>query len=244
MSTLSKNFIKRSFDLASKTYPNFSELQNNIAKNLTSMIKGNFFENVLELGVGDGKFANLVNFGYKNYIGIDLSFNMALLFKKNHISKHPIVADAENIPFRTNTFDLIISSSVFQWLSKPEESIPNLLRLLKNKKNMYFSAFSKGTFWQMQEIAKITGFGSVLDLKDKKFYENLGFECKNKQYLIYYKNVKDFLYSHKKSGARYTNHNSLCAKSKFFEFSSLYENLFGTKNGIEVSYAVVFCKSK
>ncbi|OSS41384.1 Biotin synthesis protein BioC [Desulfurella amilsii] len=241
--TLSKNYIKRSFDLAAKTYSSFSELQNEIAKNLACIIEEKFFENVLEIGVGDGKLANLINFWYKNYIGIDLSPNMANFFKKNHPHKYCIVADAEKLPFRSNTFNLIISSSVFQWLTNPKESILKLTSLLKSNGNMFFSVFSKGTFWQMQEVSKITGFGSVLELKDKNFYESLGFDCKNKQYTIYYKSVKDFLHSHKKSGARYTNHTTLCAKSKFFEFCSTYEKLFSTKKGIEVTYIITFCKN-
>ncbi|HEX13367.1 MAG: methyltransferase domain-containing protein [Desulfurella sp.] len=242
MSILSKNYIKRSFDKASKSYSGFSELQNEIAKSLTFMIESDFFGNILEIGVGDGKLANLIKFSYNNYIGIDLSLNMAHLFKKNHPKKYSIVADGENLPFASNTFDLIISSSVFQWFSNPENSIPKLLDLLKDKKNMFFSVFSKGTFWQMHEISKITGFGSVLDLKDKLFYENLGFDCKMVQYTVYYKSVKDFLHSHKKSGARYTNQTTFCAKSKFFEFCSMYEKLFGTQKGIEVTYVVNFCK--
>jgi len=245
LNLLSKNYIKRSFDLAAKTYSSFSELQNEVAKSLINMIDEKYFGNILEIGVGDGKLASIVNFNYENYVGVDLSPNMAIIFKKNHPFKYSIIGDAENLPFRPNTFDLIISSSVFQWFSNPKESIPKLFSLLKNKKNICFSAFSKGTFWQMQEISKITGFGSVLELKDKYFYENLGFECKEKRYTIYYKSVKDFLYSHKKSGARYTNQTSLCAKSKYFEFCSMYEKLFGsTKRGIEVTYAVVFCKNQ
>jgi malonyl-CoA O-methyltransferase len=245
LSLLSKNYIKRSFDLAAKTYSSFSELQNEVAKSLISMIDEKFFSNVLEIGVGDGKLTSIINFDYENYIGVDLSLNMAFMFKKQHPLKYSIVGDGENLPFRPNTFDLILSSSVFQWFTNPKESISKLFSLVKNKKNIYFSAFSKGTFWQMQEISKITGFGSVLELKDKYFYENLGFECKEKRYTIYYKSVKDFLYSHKKSGARYTNQTSLCAKSKYFEFCSMYEKLFGsTKKGIEVTYAVVFCKSQ
>ncbi len=242
MSLLSKKYIKRSFDNASSTYPNFSELQYEIAHTLAKTINGDFYENVLEIGVGDGKLSNLVNFGYLNYIGIDLSLQMARTFKHNHTTKHCIVADAENIPFRENTFDLIISSSCFQWFIDPQVSINKLKNLLKIKKNFFFSVFLKGTFYQMQEVSKITGFGSVLDLKDKDFYENLGFNCSRKQYTIYYKSVKDFLYAHKKSGARYTAHTHLCAKSKFFEFCNIYEKLFGTKNGIETTYIVAFCK--
>ncbi|HHS48929.1 MAG TPA: methyltransferase domain-containing protein, partial [Desulfurella acetivorans] len=156
---LSKNYTKRSFDLAAKTYSSFSELQNEVAKSLMGMISEKFFENVLEIGVGDGKLASIINFDYKNYIGIDLSPNMAFMFKKNHPSKYSVIGDAENLPFRPNTFDLIISSSVFQWFTNPKESIPKLFGLSKNKKNIYFSAFSKGTFWQMQEVSKMTGFG-------------------------------------------------------------------------------------
>lgn len=244
MSLLSKNYIKRSFDLAAKTYPNFSELQNEIAKSLVNMINEKFFENVLEIGVGDGKLASLVHFGYENYIGVDLSVNMACVFKKNHPSKYSVVCDAEELPFKPNTFDLVISSSVFQWFTNPKASIPKLFNLLKNKKNMYFSVFSKGTFWQMLEISKITGFGSVLGLKDKDFYESLGFECNTKQYIIYYKSVKDFLHSHKKSGARFTNQTSLCAKSRYFEFCSMYEKFFGSQKGIEVTYVATFCKKQ
>ncbi len=241
MSKLSKKYIKRSFDNASFSYPNFSKLQHEIANNLAKTIKGDFFDNVLEIGVGDGKLSTLVNFGYSNYIGIDLSLQMAHLFKHNHQTKHCIVADAENIPFRENSFDLIISSSCFQWFFDPKTSINKLKSLLKNKENFFFSVFLKGTFYQMQEVSKITGFGSVLDLKDKFFYEDLGFNCLTKQYTIYYKSVKDFLYSHKKSGARYTHHTHLCAKSKFFEFCDMYEKLFGTKDGIETTYVVGFC---
>lgn len=242
MSELSKDYIKRSFDKASNYYSQFSQLQETIALELVKNLDG-YFKNVLEIGVGDGKLIKCLKIKFDNYIGIDISFNMAKTFQQS-TALHSVVCDAENLAFKEHSFDLILSSSCFQWFYKPESSILDIIKLLKSKGKLMFSAFAFGTFSYMNHIRELTGFGSVLELKDESFYKkilkNYNSNIYTKHYIVYFDSIVDFLKMHKKSGARYTNTTTLCAKSRYFEFCRLYEKLYKTPQGIPVNYSILY----
>ena len=71
---------------------------------------------ILDIGCNHGLFISNLLPGNKIY-GIDLSASMLKAARKNKI--HPIMGNAEALPFRNNAFDLTFASAVIQCMPDP-----------------------------------------------------------------------------------------------------------------------------
>lgn len=243
--------VKRFFNNASESYDSSAEIQRIIAAHLaTTVCTEKAYSHIFEVGTGTGfltdKLANHLSF--ESYTHLDMAFEL-LQNVKNSSTHHPtmnyITADAEFAPFNNNTFDLLLSSSTFQWLEHAKESIPALINLLKPEAPFHISIFGDGTFFEMKEISKVTDFGSVMPMKTADFYSeilntlpNIKYQIETKEYVVFYPTVMAFLKHHKQTGARYTSANKPKGKKSFSAFSQLYTDIFGTEKGIPVSYHI------
>lgn len=87
---------------------------------------------ILDAGCGWGRIAyEFIGRGYNNLIGIDLTFDLLKSFKQT-ISSIPLVnADAINLPFKSNKFDLVYAVRVLQYIEKIELALKEFARVLK-----------------------------------------------------------------------------------------------------------------
>ena len=108
---------------------------NDVIKELRPQKKPNQL-NILDFGCGAGTLVNgLIKKGYNAY-GCDVDVNKNLKSKyedslyKNNILK-PIDINNFQIPFENNSFDMVISTSVFEHVFNKEESFKEIKRVLK-----------------------------------------------------------------------------------------------------------------
>jgi malonyl-CoA O-methyltransferase len=247
--------VKRFFNNAAKSYNSSAEIQKIIAKELASMLnKKKAYKNILEIGTGSGFLTEnlFLDLSFDKYIHIDIAYDFLKTFKNSdkHMNKMEYInADVEFLPLKNNVFDLLLSSSTLQWLENPKITIFDLINGLKNTSEFYFSIFGEGTFFEMKEISKITGFGSVMDMKNSEFYKsilskipNISYDIAVKDYIINYNSVIEFLKHHKKTGARYTSNSKPKGKSSFNAFCQLYKDIFEIDGKIPVTYSIIYIK--
>ncbi|MCS7245499.1 MAG: methyltransferase domain-containing protein [candidate division WOR-3 bacterium] len=86
----------------------------------------NSFNLGLEVGVGTGRFASGINIKY----GIDISFNMLKLAKERYIKV--VKAKAENLPFKNNSFDLVLIVVSICFIKYPFLALKEAYRVLRN----------------------------------------------------------------------------------------------------------------
>lgn len=102
----------------------FSHLRKEIFKDL----KGK----VLEIGVGTGKNLQYYNFNKVDYTGIDFSKKMLAKAKKKNFPKAKLLEmDAQELNFKDNTFDYIITSFVLCSIPDPVKALREMKRVLK-----------------------------------------------------------------------------------------------------------------
>jgi ubiquinone/menaquinone biosynthesis C-methylase UbiE len=81
-------------------------------------------EKVLDVGCGTAFYSNL----FKNYTGLDPSQGMLSQSKANVIQ-----ANAENLPFKNKSFDVVISITAIQNFKDIKKAIEEIKRVSKNK---------------------------------------------------------------------------------------------------------------
>lgn len=89
---------------------------------------------VLDVGVGSGRFADIVSSWGGEVVGIDLSFAVDAAFKNigTQPNVHIIQADIFNLPFRKNTFDYMYSIGVLHHTPDTEKAFNKVVPYLKH----------------------------------------------------------------------------------------------------------------
>ncbi len=87
---------------------------------------------VLEIGTGDGRLTGVVRSGCLEYVGTDI--NPAFLKKvyARHSGRKMILVPSNlyHLPFRDNSFTTVVMIRVFNFLSRPDSALLEILRVL------------------------------------------------------------------------------------------------------------------
>ena len=88
------------------------------------------FDEVLELGAGDGAQSRLLADHARGVLSTDL--NPDRLNQEPHPRITYDICDAEELPYETGRFDLIYSSNLLEHLTKPERALSQMHRVLRD----------------------------------------------------------------------------------------------------------------
>ncbi len=245
--------IKFYFEKASNTYDQSGYIQKKVAIHLLEMINSDFYETVVEIGSGLGfiTIPLIKKISFKRYINIDISFGMLRKLKDSlKMSCFYINAEAENLPIKPNSVNLLISSSTLHWMNE-RGSFLDILSLLREGAKFYFSIFIPNTLYEIKEASKLSGFGSLYNLKPSSFYLNLldsipsiRYKFYSQQFIEKYPTVADLLYCLKRTGTNFTENKKFSGKDSFKKFCQVYEKYFGNQKGVKATYEVLFIEGQ
>ena len=155
-----KKIIQKNFSRGAKNYDELALIQKLTAKNLCEISAPFIQENcrILDLGCGTSFIAkNLCDKKNIEIFELDLSLEMLKSWpeRPNHVAA--IQGDFEKLPFKKESFDILISSFSLQWLKNFEQNFTDYFALLKNGGKLIFAI---PTDKSLQEIksAKIFNF--------------------------------------------------------------------------------------
>ncbi len=137
----------------------FNDSENNFNKRFG--LKKSFWKNknVLDVGVGVGRYAQVALKYGANVYGIDLSLSVEEA-KKNLIKYknfEVIQADITDLPFNNYSFDVIYSFGVLHHTPKPKEYFSKLIKLLKKDGMICITVYDKsGMYHTSRYVRKIT----------------------------------------------------------------------------------------
>lgn len=134
-----KRAIRKYWDWRSVTYPLDMDKLDGIAQTwetlLANLIPGSPGRRAIDMGTGTGQFAvYLARLGF-HVTGIDISEKM-ILKAREHADLYNLhidfqCRDAENLPFRDDAFDVIVSRNLLWTLPEPEKALREWRRVLK-----------------------------------------------------------------------------------------------------------------
>ena len=102
---------------------------------ILNMLKGRHFSSILDLGCGTGELLYQIQQIYhsKDLTGIDISDKMIDMANKKKINNaHFVIGDTEDLPFKNNTFDIVICNDSFHHYPAPEKVLDETYRVLKD----------------------------------------------------------------------------------------------------------------
>lgn len=159
---LSTSKIRNAFSDAARDYDGLTVFHQGIGCRLVSelkKIKKDFFSHkfigaekgglmILDVGMGTGAFTDKITreLGCPNVIGLDSSVGMVEFAKKYYNNFQIILADANTLPFKKKSFDIITSNLAYQWVDGLAGAFSLCYAVLNNPGVFCFSMFGRGTF--------------------------------------------------------------------------------------------------
>jgi SAM-dependent methyltransferase len=104
---------------------------------------------VLDIGGRYQPYRPLLESKLQRYIAIDLVPTRFVT----------VQADGENLPFRSESFDLVIVTQVFEYLPRPDRAAAEILRVLKPGGLLFLSAVAFAPRFVDEELWRFTGPG-------------------------------------------------------------------------------------
>lgn len=91
------------------------------------------FDRLIDLGCGTGMFLERLAPNNELTLGVDFSIDMLNRAKERLAEFSKLVlADIDNLPFRENSFDLVVSITLLQNMPHPERTISEIARITED----------------------------------------------------------------------------------------------------------------
>ncbi len=258
--------IQSAFQRGADQYDQHTPVQQRVIERLVELVKEDQLPDVaecLDVGCGTGRLLEQIahRFPRFNLTGLDLADQMLCQAAARLPSSVCLIqGDAEQLPFSDSCFDLLLSSSTFQWLPSLQECFGELYRVIRPGGRVVFSMFGLGTLVELQDSWRIAleRFGKCTgNVHDgtHQFYtadqvhtvlELAGFtnvKVWTETEVVYYPDVPHLLRAIKKIGAgtvRPPSGGGLGWRTVLHAMAESYQVRYVTPEGVPASYGVIY----
>lgn len=157
MGAIDRNRVKRSFGRWAHEYDRHADVQKRVIARFQDMLLRQEIGpgRVLDMGTGTGMLLGRLSGAFPDayLFGIDLAPEMSRLAGRNLSGKRNaniLSADAERLPFSDGVFDLVVSTSTFQWLETLGSAFAEAFRVLRAGGTFCFAMFGESTLFELK----------------------------------------------------------------------------------------------
>lgn len=150
---IDKEKVKKHFSRGAKNYDVNAHLHRRIIDDLLGFLPNSKPQSIADLGCGTGLLTEEIRKKYPRarIMGVDLAPGMIEAARAKDCATELVEADVESLPFKDHEFDLLVSSSSFQWMDM-DKVIREARRVLKPGGQLIFSTFGEGTLAELQAL--------------------------------------------------------------------------------------------
>jgi malonyl-CoA O-methyltransferase len=219
---------------------------------------------ILDVGCGTGQLLSALHgqFPHSRLFGLDLAYNMTQCSAERLGDAAQFVnADAESLPFKNGTFDLLLSTSTLQWLDNLNIFFHEAHRLCKPEGILCVAFFGGRTLYELHEcmrdvVDKRIGHensyaGRLHRFKERSDVESALESLEFYQVTItseieteYYSDILDLLRSIKRIGAgsstKVIGESGLGWRAILNETGKLYQERYSIDGKIPATYEVIY----
>jgi malonyl-CoA O-methyltransferase len=156
MTGIDRHRVQRAFDAHADDYETYARVQKQVVERFTSRLERETIRPaaILDIGVGTGRLLRSLAtvFPEARLAGIDLSVRMGQAARANLAGRPALLVagDGEMLPFADASFDLVVSTSTFQWLESLDEAFGEVTRVLAPGGVFAFTLFGERTLYELR----------------------------------------------------------------------------------------------
>ena len=223
-------------------------------------------ESILDVGTGTGALLEQLHSLYPaaRLTGVDIALNMCLRAQqKLGDACHIVNGNAETLPFKSGTFELIVSASVLQWVSDLSVAISEMCRVVRPGGEISIAFFCHGSLGELQHCfreassqlsgnsentSRLHDFWTVDDVKsivNEMDFERVVLTVETET--DWYDDLHTLLKTIKNIGAGTVSGgsgNGLGWRGVLQEASRLYQKLYGQNGKIPATYNVLYLTAR
>lgn len=256
--TLDKVKVRRSFSAAADSYDGLAGLQRQVGLELLRRFPLRCGDDVLvDVGCGTGFLSHQLASAFlgKQLIALDLAMPMLQTCRRNYpgMSAQYVCADAEKLPFASNSIDQIYSNLALQWAQDLSATLLDFKRVLKGKGRLVFATFGPQTLHELKtawaavdDFTHVNSFYAVEQIEG--FLHAAGFEnscLESRLYQSDYLSVEGLMRELKGIGAHNVNRDrnpKPTTKTQLQAMIGHYQKQMAGQ-GIVASYEIIFVQA-
>ncbi|MFA4905272.1 MAG: methyltransferase domain-containing protein [Candidatus Margulisiibacteriota bacterium] len=201
---IDKEKVKKHFSRGAKNYDINAHLHRRIIDDLLGFLPNTKPLNIADLGCGTGLLTAEIKKKYPRarIVGVDLAPGMIEVAKTKVLGTEFVEFDVEDLPFEHSSFDLLVSSSSFQWMDT-EKVIKEAGRVLKPGGQLVFSTFGEGTLKELEALGfRIHKLPSLEEWRKQLSKRFSKVELENRTFKEFFQSAKQLTDFLKTIGAR------------------------------------------
>jgi malonyl-CoA O-methyltransferase len=267
MSVIVRDKVRKAFSRHADQYDSLAVVQKRVTDRFVAQLVENMTppRSMLDIGAGTGRLLESLHerFPEAELVGVDLALGMTCCAKERFQGIKSVsltCGDAESLPFRDGSFDLVVSTSTYQWIDPLETAFAEVFRVLGPDSWFSFALFGERTLFELRESYKTAvssvakelpdrthRFASQKDVLDMLFAA--GFKSASAESEIEvetHREVKDLVRSLKGIGAGSasgTQAGGLSGRKVMEGMIQIYMERFSVPGGIPATYEVIYGKA-
>lgn len=149
-----KQEVLRKYDATADKYDSrYKQIQFTKYREILSFIKLRSEDIIIDIGCGTALFLDFLLQYDINIISCDFSYKMLLEGKKKHPNSCFVCADADLLPFKKNSCDVLTFFSILQNSPKPVVTLNEGILLLKENGKIILSVLTK--IYNLDDLSKL-----------------------------------------------------------------------------------------
>jgi malonyl-CoA O-methyltransferase len=263
MAGIDRQRVKGSFHRQAAAYDDHARVQKRVVADLLEQVQAKVVNplRVLDVGCGTGRLLAGLHRTYPQarLFGADLAFGMCLTActALDKSGSTLVTADAEALPFADGAFDLVTSTSTFQWLTTLDHAFAEVRRVLAPGGVFLFALFGERTLFELKHAHQLAlhqeesrdedvTHGFFAPHAVEQALVGAGFACSQVASVLeveYHHDVPALLRSLKRIGAGNATPKparGLAGRKQMLAMMEIYEREYGSAGGIPATYEVLY----
>lgn len=263
MVEIDRRRVRNSFDSRAGEYDRHAMVQKRVLERFVRLLpKEGKVSRLLDIGSGTGTLLQKLALRYPDarLVGLDLAFGMGVAARDRLADNRNVgflTADAEALPFCDASFDLVVSTSTFQWLEALDKAFAEIRRVLRPGGRFCFALFGEKTLFELrtsyQAAVLAAGTGAVDRTHRFKAVDDVGVALQvvglEPEYLAsefeveLHPDVPHLLRSIRRIGAGnavQSRGRGLAERRVMLEMMKRYQRQYGADGAIPATYEVIY----
>ena len=248
-----KRQVAASFSRAAASYDSVAELQRDVGQQLLARLPNQLKPSRwLDMGSGTGYFSRALaeRFADSEGVALDIAEGMLRHARPSGGARHFVAGDAERLPLRDHSCELVFSSLAVQWCADFAAVLSEARRVLQPGGVFAFASLCVGTLYELRESWQaVDGLVHVNRFRQLDDYRQLcaasGLRVRSleiRPHVLYYPDVRSLTHELKALGAHNLNPgrpDGLTGRARILALVEAYER-FRQPQGLPATYQAVY----